>query len=135
MEDIAAHGHVLVVLEDENVVFLREVRSGSVNYIAPGVSTEAGETPGQAAARAAREVLGIEVEISELVFADTELGSEHFYFLATPLTMPEEDWDAPPPSSDGVSVTKVPRSAMRAYPVRPTGVAHRLHSPAPGGSG
>lgn len=116
---------MVVVLDDDRIVLLREVRSGSVRYVAPSVAVRGDELPGQAAARAAREQLGIEVEIEELVFADTEYGSEHFYFLANPLSRLELD-STPEPISDGVSLATLERTSLLAYPIRPHGVAHRL---------
>ena len=125
---LAARGHVVVTLEDERVVFLRAVLGGSVTYVAPCVSTVAGETPGHTARRAALEHLGLDVEIADLVFADTEHGAEHFYFLARPLTSPPAIDAATPDSA--TSMAALTRSALLAYPIRPIGLALRLRSAA-----
>jgi ADP-ribose pyrophosphatase YjhB (NUDIX family) len=123
-----ARGHVVVLLDDERVVLLRVVRSGSVSYRAPGVRVVGGETPGHAAARAAREELGIEVEVTDLLFADTESGAEHYFFLAVPVARPDGRWTEPRRSSrDGVSVCAVREAAILGYPVRPPGIARGLH--------
>ena len=124
---LAVRGHVVVTLEDGRVLFLREVLGGCVTYIAPGVTGIAGETPGQTARRAALERLGLDVEIADLLFADTENGAEHFYFLARPLTSYERGWDAPEPRSSS-SLAALRRSALLAYPIRPTGIALRLRA-------
>jgi hypothetical protein len=123
--DNAVRGHVIVALDDERIVLLRQIR-GSVSYVAPGVPVQADELPGQAAARAARDVFGIDVEIDELVFADTELGAEHFYFSARPLDPFDLDLTAPVPLTDDVSITALKRATLLAYPIRPTGMARRL---------
>jgi 8-oxo-dGTP pyrophosphatase MutT (NUDIX family) len=128
VEDVATRGHAVVVLDDERVVLLREVRSGSVRYVAPGAPVGPGETPGRAAARAAMEQLGIEVEVSDLIFADTEMGAEHFFFQATPVGSTPSAWGVPSFSSDdGLSIAVVTRSALLGYPVRPIGIARRMH--------
>ena len=126
MEDLATRAHVVVLLDDGHVVLLREVRGGSVRYLAPGVAARQGETPGRAAARAAREQLGFEVEVLELLFADTEMGAEHFFFIAKPERPVEQDWEIPPPSTDGVEATALKRSALLGYPVRPVEIARLL---------
>lgn len=125
---LAVRGHVLVTLDDGSVLFLREVRGGSVRYVAPGVSGLAGETPGHTAHRAAREHLGIDVQIADLVFADTENGAEHFYFLARPLA-PYDPLLAATQASSETSVAALRRSALLAYPIRPAGIALRLRTP------
>jgi hypothetical protein len=125
---LAARGHVVVALDD-GLLFLREVLGGSVSYVAPGVTGVAGETPGQTARRAAQERLGIHVEIADLVFADTENGAEHFYFLARPLTSVEPAWETLPSSTEtGASLATLKRSALLAYPIRPSGIALRLRA-------
>jgi hypothetical protein len=127
-DGLAVRGHVLVTLDDSRVLFLREVRGGSVTYVAPGISAVGGETPGHTAHRAALEHLGIDVRIADLVFADTENGSEHFYFLARPLRSFDPVLEATQLSSE-TSVAALRRSALLAYPIRPTGIALRLRTP------
>jgi ADP-ribose pyrophosphatase YjhB (NUDIX family) len=127
-DGLAVRGHVLVTLDDGRVLFLREVRDGSVTYAAPGISAVGGETPGHTAHRAALEHLGIEVHIAELVFADTENGAEHFYFLATPLRSFDPVLEPTQLTSER-SVAALSRSALLAYPIRPTGIALRLRTP------
>jgi len=126
---LAVRGHVVVTLDDGRVLFLREVLGGCVTYIAPGVIGVAGETPGQTARRAALERLELDVEIADLLFADTEHGAEHFYFLARPLTSYEPGWGAPGQESSS-SLAALSRSALLAYPIRPTGIALRLRAAA-----
>jgi 8-oxo-dGTP pyrophosphatase MutT (NUDIX family) len=124
---LATRGHVVLMLDDGRLLFLRELLGGSVSYVAPGVTGVAGETPGQTARRAALERLGIDVEIADLVFADTENGAEHFYFLARPLTSFEPVWEtSPAPTKSGSTLTTLKRSALLAYPIRPYGIALRL---------
>jgi hypothetical protein len=118
-----------VLLDDDHVVLLREVRGGSVRYLAPGVATHEGETPGRAAARAALEWLGLEVDVSDLLFADTELGAEHFFFLATPRNVPEGEVLSAPRPCQGVEPAILKRTALLAYPVRPVEIARLLSRP------
>ncbi len=125
LHHIATRGHVVVLLDSDRVVLVREVRRGSVQYTVPGVEVRPDETPGRAAARAAEEQLGIQVEVSELLFADTEMGEEHFFFAATPLDELDE-WDAVSDPVDAVSVAALRRTTLLAYPVRPVGIARAL---------
>jgi ADP-ribose pyrophosphatase YjhB (NUDIX family) len=114
------------VLDDRRALLLREVRSGKVSYRAPGVRVVEGETPGSAAVRAAREQLGLDVVVAELLFADTESGAEHYFFLAVPAEPGASEWAEPAPSGDGVSVSAVRCTALLGYPVRPPGIARGL---------
>jgi ADP-ribose pyrophosphatase YjhB (NUDIX family) len=124
---VVARGHVVVGLDDERVVLLREVHSGSVTYSAPGVRVAPGETPGHAAVRAAREQLGLDVEVTGLLFADCESGADHYFFLATPLVLSHRAWDqSASASGDAVSISALKRSALLGYPVRPIGIARGL---------
>ena len=125
-EGIATRGHVVVLVEGDRVLLVREVRSGSVRYLAPEATVRADETPGKAAVRAAREHLCAEVTVTDLLFADTEMGAEHFFFVAELESEYQAAWDAEPPQSDGTMITAVRRSALLAYPVRPVELARRL---------
>jgi ADP-ribose pyrophosphatase YjhB (NUDIX family) len=125
--DVATRGHAVVLLDEDHVVLLRELRGGSVHYLAPGVATREGETPGRAAARAALEWLGLNVDVSDLLFADTELGAEHYFFLATPRDAPEDE-RLKPQAREGMEPVILTRSALLAYPVRPVEIARLLHS-------
>ena len=80
---------MVVLLDDNRIVLLREVQSGAVCYRAPEATVREGETPGHAALRAAWQKLGLEVRVTDLLFADTEGGAEHYFFLATPLGLRE----------------------------------------------
>jgi hypothetical protein len=126
MDDLATRGHAVVQLDGERVLLLREVRRGSVSYVAPGAATRVGEMPGKTAERAAHEQLGLDVEVIDLLFADTELGVEHFFFLARPKTaLVEPVWEtiAQP---DGTIAAALRRGTLLGYPVRPTEIARRL---------
>jgi len=130
VDGLAARGHVIVVLDDGRAVFLRRVVGGTVTYVAPGVSGDVGETPGQTARRAARVYLGIDVEIADLVYADTENGAEHFYFVASTLGSLESGWieQAQTEGAFTASIAPLHRSALLAYPIRPSGVGRRLRT-------
>jgi ADP-ribose pyrophosphatase YjhB (NUDIX family) len=112
-------GQVIVVLEDEHVLLFRELRGGTVRHLAPGAATHPGETPGKAAARAAREQLGVTVDVTELLFANTENGVWHFFFVASPNERVVLDSDVQRHPSEHLAATAVKRTALLAYPVRP----------------
>ena len=124
-DEFTTRSHVVVLIDDDRVLLLREVRNGSVRYLAPGVASRGDETLGKAAERAAREQLGIEVVVDDLLFADTELGAEHYFFLARPVEPSKRDWDMSTPQ-EGTVPTPLPRNALLGYPVRPTEVARRV---------
>jgi hypothetical protein len=130
VDGLAARGHVIVVLDDGRAVFVRQVVDGTVTYVAPGVSGDMGETPGQTARRAAHVHLGIDVEIADLVYADTENGADHFYFLASPLDSLERRWVEQETMEGALTTSIAPlhRSALLAYPIRPSGVGRRLRT-------
>ena len=129
LDDVATRRHVIVVLEDEHVLLFRELRGGTVRHLAPGAATHPGETPGKAAARAAREQLGVTVDVTELLFANTENGVEHFFFVASPNERVVLDSDVQRYPSEHLAATAVKRTALLAYPVRPVEVARRLLLP------
>ena len=123
MGALSSRAHVILLREGgEAVVLLREVRNGSVCHRAPGVALEPGETPGRAAARAALEHFGLAVEVGELVYADTEQGADHYFFLGAATVGSTDVANAPP---DAVVLR---RSALPAYRVEPFQLGRRLFS-------
>lgn len=72
----------VVIVDGERVALIRRVRSGRTYYLFPGGGVEAGETPEQAAAREAREELGVDVEIGPSVFEDSYGGTRFVYYDA-----------------------------------------------------
>jgi ADP-ribose pyrophosphatase YjhB (NUDIX family) len=122
MTDLSVRAHA-VLADGETVVLVRHVDNGSVWYEAPGVSVRPDETPGLAAARAAAEQLGIEVEIGGLAYADTERGVEHYFFLAAPVAGGSE---LLPTASDDGHLVALRRAALLAYRVEPPQLARLL---------
>ena len=119
----APRSHALLLVGEDGVVLARRVEDGSVWYQAPGVAVQEGETPGRAAARAAREQLGVDVEVGDLVYADTELGLEHYFFA---VLLPEGvDTDALTAQADRELVV-LRRAALLAYRVEPAPIARLL---------
>ena len=66
------------------MALIRRVRDGRTYYTVPGGGVEAGETPEQAAVREAREELGLDVELGDLV-ATIEFGGRQLYYRARPV--------------------------------------------------
>jgi 8-oxo-dGTP diphosphatase len=72
----------VVVLEGDAIALIERVRDGRRYYLFPGGHVEPGESPEDAAAREAREELGLDVEISRLVARAAFGGNEQRYYLA-----------------------------------------------------
>jgi len=125
VDEFRTRSHVVVLIEDDCVLLLREVRNGSVRYFAPGVAMRTDETLGKAAERAAREQLGIQVVVDDLLFADTEQGAEHYFFLARPTGPSWRNGETPTPPGGPVP-TPLRRNALLGYPVRPVEIAQRV---------
>ena len=120
MRELAPRAHA-VLLDGNSVALVRHVSGGSVWYEAPGVAVEPGETPGNAAARAARDVLGVDVAVGELVYADTEHGLEHYFFVVEAGRGTKAHMTSP-----DVDVALVRRAALLAYRVEPRQLARLL---------
>jgi hypothetical protein len=73
------------VVDERSVVLIRLTSVGSVFCEAAGAPLQPGETPGMAARRAATQHFGVDVEVGELLYADTDRGAEHYFFLARPI--------------------------------------------------
>ena len=72
----------VVLIEEDSVALIERVRDGRRYYLFPGGGVEPGETPEGAAAREAREELGLTVEIIRLVARATFERNEQRYYLA-----------------------------------------------------
>ena len=73
----------IVIEKDGQVALIERVRDGRTYYVFPGGGVEDGETPEHAAVREAREELGVEVHLDDLIFATNLGGREHRYYSAT----------------------------------------------------
>jgi len=132
----APHAHVVVQASPEEVVLIRRVRNGREYFVAPGVAVADGETPGVAAARAAREELGIEVVTGEMVHAQVFAGVDHFFFMATAQSEPPADQPAPDHDDfeldselDGsYEIVRVRVKAILGHDVRPLALARQISS-------
>ena len=105
-------------------------------YVAPGVALGDGETPGDAAARAAHEELGLEVTISELLYAQAFAGVDHFFFLGTAesgldaarLAAGEDDFELESELGGSYEIARLPVRAVLGFDVRPWELARRVAS-------
>jgi 8-oxo-dGTP pyrophosphatase MutT (NUDIX family) len=72
----------IVLVEDGSVAMIRRQWAGKTYYLFPGGGVHAGETPEQAAAREAREELGLEVGVGRLLHVEDFRGERYHYFEA-----------------------------------------------------
>ena len=72
----------VVVVEDGAMAFVKRVRDGRTYFAVPGGGVQHGESFEDAAVREAREELGFEVELLELVWEEERNGQPHRYFRA-----------------------------------------------------
>ena len=72
----------VVLIEGDTVALIERVRDGRRYYLFPGGGVELGEIPEDAAAREAREELGLDVEIVRLIGRAVFDGDEQRYYLA-----------------------------------------------------
>jgi ADP-ribose pyrophosphatase YjhB (NUDIX family) len=130
----APHSHVVVRSGPDEVILIRRVRRGREYFIVPGVVVELRETPGAAAARAAREELGIEVFAEELVYAQVFAGADHFFFMATAQSEPtgetrvpdHDDFELESELEGSYEITRLRTTQLLAYDVRPPELARRI---------
>jgi ADP-ribose pyrophosphatase YjhB (NUDIX family) len=128
------HAHVVVRVPSEEIVLIRRVRDGRVYHVAPGVAVVTGETPGGAAARAAREELGLEVAIEEMLHAQVFAGVDHFFFLATAAAGPDDealvpnhdDFELDTELGGSYEIVRLSVRTLLGYDVRPRELAQRL---------
>jgi 8-oxo-dGTP diphosphatase len=132
----AAHAHVVVRTADDALILIRRVRQGRVYYVVPGTEVLAGETPGAAAGRAAVDSLGTDVQIEEMLYAQTFAGVDHFFFMAAASRDTAFDGAAPVPDHDDwelegelegtYEIVRLARTAILAYDFRPWPLARRI---------
>jgi 8-oxo-dGTP diphosphatase len=72
----------VIVVDGTSIALIERVRDGRRYYLFPGGTVEADEAPEDAAAREAREELGLDVEITRLVARALFDGTEQRYYLA-----------------------------------------------------
>jgi 8-oxo-dGTP diphosphatase len=133
---LAAHAHVVVRTAADAVILIRRVRQGRVYYLVPGTEVLEGETPGAAAARVARNELGIEVSVDEMLYAQAFAGVDHFFFMATALSellsdgvasgRDNDDWELERELGGSYEIVQLPRTLILAYDVRPWALARRV---------
>jgi 8-oxo-dGTP diphosphatase len=128
----------LVIVEDSAVALIERNRDGRRYYVFPGGGAEPGESLQEAAKREAREELGLEVAVGDLLFADEFEGEVNAFFAARVRggvfgsgTGDELAAAAGPPSGSYAPVW-VPLARLRELPVFPEAVA-ALITPDAGG--
>jgi 8-oxo-dGTP pyrophosphatase MutT (NUDIX family) len=72
----------VIIIKNDQIALVERQRSGKHYYVIPGGKLEPGETPEMAAAREAKEELGLEVKIGRLVAKIWNQGRYQYYFLA-----------------------------------------------------
>ena len=72
----------VVIIDNGNVALIKRVRDGMTYYLFPGGGVEEGETPEEAAVREAREELGVDVRLGELVHEEVFKNVRFLYFRA-----------------------------------------------------
>lgn len=75
------HRGSVVIIQDNNVCFIKRVRAAEVYYVFPGGGIEVGETAEEAAIREAYEELGVRVRIMDLL-QKLEYHGTQYYFRA-----------------------------------------------------
>jgi 8-oxo-dGTP diphosphatase len=73
----------VVIVDGGRLALIKRVRSGQTYFLFPGGGVHEGETPEQAAAREAREELGIDVSVGDLLHEEIFDGERFLYFAAT----------------------------------------------------
>lgn len=72
----------VVIVRDDHVALIERVNDRGVYYIFPGGAIEAGESVAEAAAREAKEELGLDVRVTGLLGVVEFKGREQHYFAA-----------------------------------------------------
>jgi hypothetical protein len=128
-----------VWISEDDVLLIRRVRRGRVYYLAPGVAVGEIETPGVAAGRAARTLLGMETAVGHVLHAQVFAGVDHFFFAARALSEFDESVDLPESDDfelDGelegtFEIARLPATTLLAYDVRPWALARSVARAAP----
>ena len=90
-------GRAAIVLRDDTrVALVRRVRDGRMHFGFPGGGIQNGETPADAARRAAREELGVEVVLGPRLLIEELAGQTTHYFSAVVVRGAEESGNEEP---------------------------------------
>ena len=77
------HSGRVIILKDNEVLFIKRVKNDRTYYVFPGGRAEVGETPEMTAIREAYEELGVQVELGDCFETVRFSETQQYYFLAT----------------------------------------------------
>lgn len=121
----------VVIIEKGRLALIRRERDGLVYHLFPGGGVELGETAEHAAAREAREELGLEVEVLRLL-ADVEFrGNRQVFFAARTTggafgTGTGREMSNPPGGSGTYTAVWLAVTQIRDADVRPKALASAI---------
>jgi 8-oxo-dGTP pyrophosphatase MutT (NUDIX family) len=120
----------VILIKDDRIALVERHRLGRHYFVIPGGKLEPGETPKMAAAREAKEELGLDVKIGRLVASIWFQGRVQYYFLAEETggefgQMSGPEADTIPGSPKGTyQPTWIPVDELPNQPVLPEEVAN-----------
>jgi 8-oxo-dGTP diphosphatase len=98
----------IILIHDERIALIERWRSGRHYFVFPGGKIKRDESPSVAATREAREELGLDVQVEEMLAEVWYLGTPQYYFLAAATT-----WQFGPPT--GKEMSNLPGSIKGSY--------------------
>lgn len=110
---------------------MRRLKTDQEYYVLPGGGIGAGESPEQAAIREAKEELGIDIEIQELLHVE-EWNGRHYYFKAemTGGTFGSgigEEYNQPDPKKGVYQPIWTELEKLSLIDVRPSSITSTIH--------
>ena len=122
------HSGRVIILKDNEVLFIKRVKNDRTYYVFPGGKAEVGETPEMTAMREAYEELGVQVELGDCFETVRFSEVQQYYFLATIVggelgTGQAEEFT----TGEGTyELEWLPVEELNKYPIIPTEIVNRL---------